>query len=26
VVLLVVVIFPEAGLPDAEMGFATPSP
>jgi hypothetical protein len=26
VVLLVVVIFPEAGLPDVEMGFATPSP
>jgi hypothetical protein len=26
VVLLGVVIFPEAGLPDAEMGFATPSP
>jgi hypothetical protein len=26
VVLLVVVIFPEAGLPDAELGFATPSP
>ena len=26
VVLLVVVIFPEVGLPDAEMGFATPAP
>jgi hypothetical protein len=26
VVLLVIVINPEAGLPDAEMGLATPAP